>query len=1139
MAVEVEKLIFRLVGDSTSYHRMLDNAAEATRYAATAISSIFSDTMTTVKNASISAFASFNDAMTKSTAIMDVTNEQISRMEAQALSLATKGPTAPDKLAESYYHLASAGLNAEQAIAALPAVQKFATAGAFDMAHATEYATSVQSALRLRSADAAKNLENLVRVTDVVTRSSKLAQGTTQQYAQALTRDAATAMANYGVELETGAAVLAAYGEQAINGSFAGHMFGRMIRLLTEAATRNSDAFKMLNIEVFDGSGNLRNMADIIESLENVLAPMSSEMKSLTLNFLGFRTLSQKALLPLIGMSGRIREFEDKLRNAGGFTENVFVKQLESFAVQMQLLKNQITVTAIEIGGVLSPAFLAVSQVITRSLEAWRSLDETTRTQIILFTSFGAALMTIPAMLAAVQFAIVGLGGMPAIMAAMIPNLGVMAGLKTLFLSMASAALLIFNPLKGVFKLLMLIKAALFLYFGPTATILKWVLSIGAALVVWVEQLGGIDELLGMLVEGGVKFWDSIQPIIEAFKDLGGAVIYNLVYAFRYLGEVQLKWMQEIVSRLGVDWNQTWTTIRDVTVDTIKFVTMMVVYFGDFVVEMTNTISAMFASTADGSKSLKDQIVELAVMVKDFGLTWLKTNADSIFAITVITLGVTALIGAMKVLHVQQAVSLAIWLTATSVMKAFAATMFAVRLAALALKITILTTVVVVKSIIIAFKVLTFIAGALVVAVGLVYTAFLVGVAALKAFFTAVSFVSAVITVAQAAATGLKVAMLGLEIIATAVASTMTVVYIALGVAVATVTALVAGMIATFVGGKLAAAVGLVWGLYLALQGVFNTVRDTPKLVAPFVVMRTLIADWANEFMGVIDLLRGGDMENAFKLLVAIVRVAVADIKDLWKPLWTFLQEGFTFVWMFIKSSAKDTADYMERIIRVKIERLKHFYITDAQEAAYAKQERDALSTFDANMEVNKIALKNQLASVAEGFNFESVAGKEARKGLEAVKKEIAQVRWENQIIKDSSWLSGITSPISTKQMEDEVAKQEKMVSNVMKQSGANVGMSFNSGVKSSIKKLDAVSMFSSEGLFTLMEYHDRLANPQNFMGKSGGKRKPVFTVTPAGGAQSSENEQLPKDVNAIRNMMQQQMQKQPRIEIDVADLSG
>ena len=281
----------------------------------------------------------FDQEMAKSLAIQGkVTLEQRKLMEDTARSVARELNISSDKVAESYFFLASAGLDVEQQIAALPAVARFAKAGMFDLATATDLATDAQSALGLTVEDNVKNKENLIRVTDVLTKANVLSNATIQQFSEALTNESGATIKSFNKDIEEGVAVLAAYADQGEKGQRAGSLLSRVIRLMTTAAINNKKEMRDLGIEVFDSTGNMRNMADIIEDLEVAFSGMSDEQRTAALESIGFQARMQGAILPLIGASDAIREYEKDLRDAAGTTEEVANNQMNNLTDRVTLL---------------------------------------------------------------------------------------------------------------------------------------------------------------------------------------------------------------------------------------------------------------------------------------------------------------------------------------------------------------------------------------------------------------------------------------------------------------------------------------------------------------------------------------------------------------------------------------------------------------------------------------------------------------------------------------------------------------------------------------------------------------------------------------------------------------------------------
>ena len=308
---------------------------------------------------SVKAFGDFDAALNKSISIMgNVSDTLRTEMSDAAREVAKATTFSAEEAAEAYFFLASAGLDAEASIAAMPQVAKFAQAGMFDMATATDLATDAQSALGLTSDDAAENLENLTRVTDVFVKANTLANTSVEQLALAFTSKAGNALKTVGKSVEEGAAALAVFADQGIKGERAGTLLTNTIFGLTDSLEKNGDQYKELGIELFDNEGKMLNFAGIAEQFTGVLGTMSTEQKLTTLSQLGFNKQAREGILALVGNEEALAEYEKKLKEAGGTVDEVSGKQLETFNAQMELMKSRLMDVAIQIGSELAPKLL-------------------------------------------------------------------------------------------------------------------------------------------------------------------------------------------------------------------------------------------------------------------------------------------------------------------------------------------------------------------------------------------------------------------------------------------------------------------------------------------------------------------------------------------------------------------------------------------------------------------------------------------------------------------------------------------------------------------------------------------------------------------------------------------------------------
>lgn len=385
LTAESSKMVSELNHAEHQLHTATNRMAKQAAIAGAAISAALG----IVGIEAVREFMKFEKAMTEAFAIMgNLSRELKEQMSEVARTLSEDNIQAADELAQAYYFLASAGLDAQQSMKALPTVAKFATAGVFDLNSATTLLADAQSALGMRSKDAAENLKNMTRVADVLVKANILANASTREFSEALTNKAAAALRTARKDVEEGAAVLATFADQGLKGAAAGEALAIVLRDLQRAALQSKDIMQSMGVQVFDTSGNMRNLADIIEDLEGVLKGASVEQQRMAFQLMGFQDRSLSAILALIGTSARIREYEQALRSAGGTTEEVSKKQLESLSNQLKITKNRFDELLLVIGEQLAPVVSSLNEWLKELLDSHSALNEKIRETARLYAGF-------------------------------------------------------------------------------------------------------------------------------------------------------------------------------------------------------------------------------------------------------------------------------------------------------------------------------------------------------------------------------------------------------------------------------------------------------------------------------------------------------------------------------------------------------------------------------------------------------------------------------------------------------------------------------------------------------------------------------------------------------------------------------
>jgi TP901 family phage tail tape measure protein len=478
--------------------------------------------------AAVRQFANFDAAMTKSLAIMgDVTDAMRKDMSDAAREVAKTTTFSAEQAAEAYFFLASAGLDAEQSIAALPQVAAFAQAGMFDLAQATDLLTDAQSALGLTSDDAGENLANMTRLSDVLVNANTLANASVEQFSAALTNKAGAALRTMGKDVEEGVAVLALFADQGVKGTEAGEKLSVMLRDVTRAAAKNADKFDALGLSVLDGEGNLKNMADVVDEFTRVLGPMSDAQTAATLDSLGLTRAVGDSIRLTLGGADAIREYEEALRDAGGTTAEVAAKQLDTFNAQMSLLKSAVGDVMLGLGERLLPIFSGMVSALQENMPAIEAFVDT-------FMD-GFEKNVLPVLQAVADFIVTNIGPALSKLGGFISG-EVVPAAKTLVAFFVDNWIPVYKTLWGLIKDNLLPAFRSFARFIMDTIVPAFMNALRPAL----QGLNSALQFLSSNVEGNKdgfqRFFSALRPIFEWIRDTGAPIIGTVLGgAFRVL----------------------------------------------------------------------------------------------------------------------------------------------------------------------------------------------------------------------------------------------------------------------------------------------------------------------------------------------------------------------------------------------------------------------------------------------------------------------------------------------------------------------------------------------------------------------------------------------------------------------------
>ncbi len=355
---------------------VVDRAAKKVEWFGVKMTAAVSAPLFLIGREMVKDYAAFDQAITKSMAVMsDATASTRKELEKTALTLSTKVATSAVDLARGYFELGQAGLTAKQSIQLLPVVEKFAYAGTMDLSQAVSYLTKTQRALGMEMRDPIENMREMRKVSDNLTYAAIESTAEIIDFSEAM-KNAGPMLRVLNKSVEEGTAALMTLANQGHVGSEAGMQLYMTLRDVQRAYITHKNIWKSLEIEVYDSTGKMRLLQDIIADLEKHYSSLSDEQTRASLMLMGFQDRSIRATQAMIGHSDSMKKFYKDLKDVGGLTEKVANQYLGAFNAQMSILSDKIKIIRIELGGIIAKQLEKLNSLMDKALSVWRAFDQ-------------------------------------------------------------------------------------------------------------------------------------------------------------------------------------------------------------------------------------------------------------------------------------------------------------------------------------------------------------------------------------------------------------------------------------------------------------------------------------------------------------------------------------------------------------------------------------------------------------------------------------------------------------------------------------------------------------------------------------------------------------------------------------------
>lgn len=257
----------------------------------------------------------YEATMSKVQAITNATGAEMAQMSELALELGAKTSKSASESAEAMTYMGMSGWNTQEILAGLPGVINLAIASGEDLARTSDIVTDNLTAFGMSAEDASY-------YADVLSYSASNANVTVDSLGESL-KYVAPVATGAGVAMEETVAMVSLLGDAGIKGSQAGTTLRSVILNLTGANEKATAKLKELGVAIYDESGKMRSMTDIIGDLSEKLVDANGNVDTTTANLLVGKTAISGFTALLQAGGDRLGSFTDALETSSGTADRM------------------------------------------------------------------------------------------------------------------------------------------------------------------------------------------------------------------------------------------------------------------------------------------------------------------------------------------------------------------------------------------------------------------------------------------------------------------------------------------------------------------------------------------------------------------------------------------------------------------------------------------------------------------------------------------------------------------------------------------------------------------------------------------------------------------------------------------------
>ncbi len=314
--------------------------------------------------ASLRPAINFERSMAEVAAVARADDEELARLTETARELGATTPWAASEAAAGMKFLAMAGFEASETIDAMPGMLQLASAGAIDLARASDIASNILTGFGMQAGE-------MGYLGDVLTNTFTSSNTDLSMLGETMKYVAPNAKA-LGVSLEQTAAMAGKLGDAGIQGSQAGTALRAMFLRLAAMPKPAAEALAELGVETMDAEGNLRDMPTILAELDAAMEKFGSGDRAGWISAIfGMEAANAAEILMDQAGRGELQNYAEALSEAGS-AARIAGQMNDTAAGAIKRLQSMTESLAISVGSILLPQIVEMLDTIIPVIESVR-----------------------------------------------------------------------------------------------------------------------------------------------------------------------------------------------------------------------------------------------------------------------------------------------------------------------------------------------------------------------------------------------------------------------------------------------------------------------------------------------------------------------------------------------------------------------------------------------------------------------------------------------------------------------------------------------------------------------------------------------------------------------------------------------